>query len=90
MKRKTLKMALKVLNDMEQNYGNLWQVSQTPEELDSICNALREEIAKPEPVPVFWFGANGGFMPNEVYQDWSKAYPNDAKYFSPLYTKGEM
>ncbi len=40
--------------------------------------------------PVFWVGSNGGLMSDEIYQDWSKAYPEDAKYFSPLYRKEDL
>ena len=39
-----LQWALSVIDGMEQNYGNLWQVNATPEELDELCSELRKAI----------------------------------------------
>ena len=47
--REAAQMALTVLDGMEQNYGNLWQVNASPEGLDALCAALRAALAKPEP-----------------------------------------
>ncbi len=58
--------------------------------LINAIEALKAELAKPEPEPIYWVGSNGGAMPDEIYQDWSKAYPEDAKYFSPLYRKEDL
>lgn len=49
MNRALLQQALDALDGLEQNYGNLWQFSKTPEELDSLLNTLRAELEKPEP-----------------------------------------
>jgi len=82
-KRELLQMALDVLNGMEQNYGNLWQVAQTPEELDEICNALRAELAKPEPEPVAWMVNSG-----EIWNTPTCPYINEVGV--PLYRKEDL
>lgn len=39
-----LRQALAVIDSMEQNHGNLWQVPYEPEQLDAIATALRERL----------------------------------------------
>ena len=51
---------------------------------------MQTELAKPDASPVFWVGSNGGAMPDVIYQDWSKEYPEDAKYFRPLYSREDV
>lgn len=41
------RQALEVLDGMEQNHGNLWQVNASPEELDTLCVALRAALEQP-------------------------------------------
>ena len=88
--RETMQMALDALSGMEQNYGNLWQVAQTPEELDGICNALRAELAKPEPEPVGYFavGGTGGSVKTRFVQFSDSCAGNPGVI--PLYRKDEM
>lgn len=38
------RQALEVLDGMEQNHGNLWQVNASPEGLDALCVALRAAL----------------------------------------------
>ena len=52
--RKAAEQALKLIEGLEQNYGNLWQVPAEPEQLDFICNTLRAALAEPEQEPVAW------------------------------------
>ena len=46
--RQAAKQALSIIDGMEQNYGNLWQVNASPEELDELCTSLREALAEPQ------------------------------------------
>ncbi len=84
-----MQLALDALSGMEQNYGNLWQVAQTPEELDGICNALRAELAKPEPKPVAWMMENTHLAYTSLYfeprHDWHESWKA-----VPLYRKEDV
>ena len=83
--KKLLQQALDALDSLEQNYGNLWQFSKTPEELDSLLNTIRAELEKPEQEPVGWATVaqlkRGAFMEGAT----PPSYMNN---LIPLYTKG--
>lgn len=84
-----LEQALRVLTSFEQNYGNLWQSSYAPEQIDLTCSVIRAELAKPEesvePVACMVETESGAMVwPIEDYDD-ACTYCDDGEFPTTLY-----
>lgn len=92
IERKLLEQALEALDGLEINYGNLLQSSKSPEQLDTLCTAIRAHLAQPQGEPVAWMHSKTGCLSESPY-DLSLADGDEwaiPLYEHPAHTEAEV
>ncbi len=86
--REAMQRALDALISQKPVAASITRTEHWVRECVPAIEALRAELAKPEPEPVGWLGRQGQFMSDRHYVVWARKDINND--FIPLYRKGDL